>query len=382
MSRKLKVLADFSQDHFISEYLSIKQIKFDFLPAVSDTPLIDVIASKIEQYEKVVMFLNLNSMRRLFLEHSKFNKFNDMNKKIILVIYDDVNIEVMFNLFYFLDNETDLDPLPRDENLKYTDLALWINSLSPIILCDGRPGVLFDRHYGNCQFIQLHHPFLGSGRCHPHFSTLKKHSPTKDFFCLMCDKTGRPHRRLLYRKMEDEGLLDKGICVFKKRAGDTWDDLNKDYAPNFLSRRTWFDGVPPVSYYNKTNIEVVAESFGKDIQDNTPDNTFCITEKTTKPISMKHPFMVLSNYDFLKNLRDLGFRTFGDYIDESYDSEKDVNRRIQIITQNLKAIQDSSIDFYRKTKEIRDHNLENLQSVQGMMKTRMWEILDEFWRNI
>ena len=74
--------------------------------------------------------------------------------------------------------------------------------------------------------------------------------------------------------MEDEGLLDKGICGFKKRAGDTWDDLNKDYAPNFLSRRTWFDGVPPVSYYNKTNIEVVAESFGKDISRKKPPNQF------------------------------------------------------------------------------------------------------------
>jgi hypothetical protein len=140
--------------------------------------------------------------------------------------------------------------------------------------------------------------------------------------------------------------------------------------------------VPPVSYYNDTNIEIVAESFAKDFQGIKPDNTFFITEKTAKPISMKHPFMVLGNHDFLKNLRDLGFRTFGDYIDESYDSETDVNKRIQIITQNLKEMQDSSIEIYKKTEEIRDHNLKNLQLIQGSMKTKMWETLDEFWRNI
>jgi hypothetical protein len=328
------------------------------------------------------MFTNLDTVRRLFLEHSKYKKFEDMIEKIQLVIYDDVHKEVIFNLFYFLDGHTDLGPLPKDNVLKYEDLASWINSLSPIILSDGIPGVLLNEHYDNCQFIQLHHPFLNSSRCPPHYSTFKTHSPTKDYLCLMVDKPGRPHRQLLYKKIEDEGLLSKGICHFKKKSDTTFNDLGMDYTTHFLQNRTWFDGLPPVSYYNDTNIEVVAESFAKDIPGIKPDNTFCITEKTTKPISMKHPFMVLGHHDFLKNLRDLGFRTFSDYIDESYDSETDVKKRIQIITQNLKEMQDSSIEIYKKTKEIRDHNLENLQLIQGSMKTKMWKTLDEFWRNI
>jgi hypothetical protein len=140
----------------------------------------------------------------------------------------------------------------------------------------------------------------------------------------------------------------------------------------------WTDGIPPVHYYNQTNLEIVAETFGHYAN----DDTFYITEKTTKPITMKHPFMVLSSFHFLKNLRELGFRTFGDHLDESYDLEQDIKKRVEIITNNLVMLKVSSGKLYNDTKEIRDHNLLNLQHQAGMYKTKLWNRMDEFMKNV
>jgi len=43
------------------------------------------------------------------------------------------------------------------------------------------------------------------------------------------------------------------------------------------------------------------------------------TEKIMKPLAYKHPFLVFSSAGALAQLQDLGFETFGDVFDESYD---------------------------------------------------------------
>ena len=47
-----------------------------------------------------------------------------------------------------------------------------------------------------------------------------------------------------------------------------------------------------------------------------------VTEKNSKAILTKRPFVVLGGRNSLKNLRNLGFQTFDNYIDESYDDNK------------------------------------------------------------
>ena len=44
------------------------------------------------------------------------------------------------------------------------------------------------------------------------------------------------------------------------------------------------------------------------------------TEKIAKPLAMGHPFIVASTPGFYRDLRSLGFRTFGHVIDESFDT--------------------------------------------------------------
>jgi hypothetical protein len=71
-----------------------------------------------------------------------------------------------------------------------------------------------------------------------------------------------------------------------------------------------------MNVYNQTAYSVVAETCWQ--------NDFAFfTEKTVKPIIAKRLFVVFAGREYLANLRRLGFKTFSDIIDESYDDELD-----------------------------------------------------------
>ena len=53
--------------------------------------------------------------------------------------------------------------------------------------------------------------------------------------------------------------------------------------------------------------------------------TIFISEKTWKPIMVGHPFIMVGNKNNLKFLKDLGYKTFDKWIDESYDDIEDEN---------------------------------------------------------
>jgi hypothetical protein len=77
-------------------------------------------------------------------------------------------------------------------------------------------------------------------------------------------------------------------------------------------------------YYKTFLIEIVAETW-------TEGNTFAPTEKTTRPINFKKPFIVYGSRDYLCYLRQMGFRTFNDFWDEDYDGYEGVERFKRIL---------------------------------------------------
>ena len=84
-----------------------------------------------------------------------------------------------------------------------------------------------------------------------------------------------------------------------------------------------------------------------------------ITEKTCKPIMAEHIFVMLSGAGFLKNLRSLGFKTFHEHFDESYDECQNLHDRVQKIIDTLQQIKKMDVNkLYDDTKHIRQHNRE------------------------
>lgn len=90
------------------------------------------------------------------------------------------------------------------------------------------------------------------------------------------------------------------------------------------------------------------------------DGDVFISEKTFKAIAHGHPFIIVGPAESLQVLRRMGFETFSDIIDESYDSEYEAIPRMDKIIAELKRInsldEDSRLDLYHKLMEVANRN--------------------------
>ena len=71
-----------------------------------------------------------------------------------------------------------------------------------------------------------------------------------------------------------------------------------------------------------------------------------ITEKAYKAIACSRPFITFATPYFLEDLRNLGYKTFSPYIDESYDTEVDNVKRLNLIVAEVQRICKLSDDDY------------------------------------
>lgn len=71
--------------------------------------------------------------------------------------------------------------------------------------------------------------------------------------------------------------------------------------------------------------------------------TTFITEKTMKPIANKRPFVIVGPVGSLTRLHELGFKTFRDFWDESYDQIADPDERILAVVDIIESICNRSI---------------------------------------
>ena len=118
--------------------------------------------------------------------------------------------------------------------------------------------------------------------------------------------------------------------------------------------------------YQKTAVSIIAETNDIPIAGIPTLGEFFITEKTARTLYNQHPFVMLSTQFFLHKLRKLGYRTFNQIIDESYDLESDPEMRLEMA---LKAAQqlikncDNPI-----VKEVCRYNYQHLHTVYSIVR--------------
>tara|TARA_X000001382_G_scaffold121956_1_gene104587 strand:- start:958 stop:1650 length:693 start_codon:yes stop_codon:yes gene_type:complete len=178
---------------------------------------------------------------------------------------------------------------------------------------------------------------------------------------LYLNKATRTHRVKLYKKLKQENVLENSIYTFTML--DT---------PIRLPKKYELPGIDPEDYprfgkdqdiYELPYIDTVC-SIVSETNDN--DHDVFMTEKIWKPILAQHIFIVHGNYLYLQKLREMGFKTFNNYFDESYDLERDPDKRIDKIVSLCKSLKDNSKelqhghrkwqDLYLRSKALRQHN--------------------------
>ena len=108
-----------------------------------------------------------------------------------------------------------------------------------------------------------------------------------------------------------------------------------------------------------------------------------LTEKTFKPIALGMPFVIVGTHGSLEYLRSYGFKTFGDFWDESYDTIADDRERIAAIAKTLKDLDDLSelekTSLYRSMVPIIQHNWNHFYGgdFEKVLWTELKDMLNE-----
>lgn len=250
------------------------------------------------------------------------------------------------------------------------------------------------------------------------FFQLDRHkpAPTKQFNCLI--GVSRPERDYLVSQLVDMGLTNSNIISYKGNftgnghaswnftepwqqlfAGDydKYRNLHLNEASSadltFLKSSQWEDysnfelpyGRPwsgrehilPVTIFNNSEFSLVVET-------SVFNKNFHPTEKTIRNFLLKKPFIVFSSQYFVQYLHELGFRTFGDVIDESYDAIECPRQRCDAILSEVKRVCNNDLiktnsEYFA---EVCEHNYNQMGKLQPYYTKILEKAIGKFFINM
>lgn len=213
--------------------------------------------------------------------------------------------------------------------------------------------------------------------------TYKTENPSKIYLYDCTNKRPRPQRVYNFLHLLSEGLLDKGnVSMPAYREWSRWfsfgsPELKKFNIPiDIIKEKLLEPGTTPREakhnfsgsldhYYNYVErilddlyrhswVSLVVESSYFDYEYSN-----FISEKTFKPIAAMQPFIIVGSQFTLKYLRQLGYKTFHPYIDESYDLAPD-SLRFNAVVNTLKKIEqiEDKASWLNSIRDILEHNHE------------------------
>jgi hypothetical protein len=119
-------------------------------------------------------------------------------------------------------------------------------------------------------------------------------------------------------------------------------------------------------------VEIVCETF-------LSGRSFYPTEKIWRPFICQTPFLMLGPRDFLSNLRKLGFRTFNQWWDESYDQDADIDNGRVAIQSILSTVHQLSLltvedleGLYIDMFPILQHNKQRFLDLKESEFLKLW----------
>jgi hypothetical protein len=323
---------------------------------------------------------------QLFNEYSGFLSHHD-SKKISYYVLDRIKKKTAF---YIISNP--FESFLEDHHLMsihnyFKQLGIPLTQIIYSSCCPNGQDIYRDfcRRYGlipemRCEFLPIY------------ASNLKKETARgksyipgpreKDFLCF--NRRYRDHRLLFGLLLHNHNLLDCSYFSLAKYQPESGADfkslaegfnaqqhnaplgISLDNISDFFNKLPLvldtndFDGLHPTKItqdiarlYDNSLVHIISET-------NFYTNIIHQTEKTIKPIANLQPFIMLGSPNSLKSIKDMGFKTFSDFWDESYDLEFDHTRRLLKIIEVCKIISQWSperkIEFTHQVKDIVEYN--------------------------
>ena len=210
----------------------------------------------------------------------------------------------------------------------------------------------------------------------------------KPYNCLQ--KRVRGHRVWFLRELYEHNLIDLGINtmnaiprnMLQSPQGDFCGDMYFDdehMDRDTISKLNEFLPLMPEQYghyqtsdidaFSQTdsgkwvtmlNRDILLDSFVSVISEASAQNSQCFcSEKIFKPVVQSHPFMVWGDRYTLAKMKEMGYQTFDNWWDESWDNldmRPRLNGIIQVIQGLCKKTPTELLDMYRDMESVLKHN--------------------------
>ena len=234
--------------------------------------------------------------------------------------------------------------------------------------------------------------------------------PDKPYKFLFLNGRARPHRKYLWQRFRQLGLLDQALWTMLDSGPVAWKnlalwsgdanlmteitpiqhlpskyeyiqyqntlidtaELKQHFIKQQLFGNTWGEVYLQAEPYQDTYFSVITETvFGES------DHSFR-TEKIVKPLAIGHPWIAVANRGYYRDIRNLGFQTFGHLIDESFDlidSPMDRIERIVAVVDDL--CQQDLASFLESCYNICKYNQQHLRELREQIRDKF---PDRFWQ--
>jgi len=220
----------------------------------------------------------------------------------------------------------------------------------------------------------------------PHFITSNPEQPiltgTAEHVFDVLLGSRKLHRDYVMQQLTQSKLLQHSVVTYRNcfHGGDVngatdfeWPYVSPNLKPEWevadaINHQVSFQ--TPWQIYQHTQYSIVCESIGD-------GHDFFFTEKTMKVLWAQRVFVMFGVQYFLQNLHDLGFHTFGNVIDESYDTMADPVKRWAAAW--AAAVELSKLDYatvLAMTQPAREHNHRRMIELEHEMQTRAQQQLN------
>jgi hypothetical protein len=239
----------------------------------------------------------------------------------------------------------------------------------------------------NVSFIKINYYLNRSSRYFQH--NLKSNDVSqilnyeeKKYHFLSFNQYPHHHRVKIISEIHKNNIIDKFLISYNPKFYDTLGGVRYDYENQlkdlgyiddyklFISleeKKVDFETNFKISGYGFEDIRPYKESAMSLISDTIffkPQGF--VSEKVFKPIMYLQPFLVAGPPHYLKDIRDMGFKTFNGLIDESYDEELDDKVRLEKVIGEIIRLSNLPIeelkDKLRESEETLIYNQMKLLS--------------------
>jgi hypothetical protein len=273
-------------------------------------------------------------------------------------VIDIINQYTQFDRVIFNNSNGRADKLL--ENCKHYNIKLpfyVISSCANYYKNYNNPQIVF---FAEEEMIATHNPII------------EQINPTHKFSCLNANKWS--HRILTYIHLYDKPYFNDMIFGWGRRTGWTKDFLEQEDFINdiVVSDDEWAklatlpqrilahpdddtdhnDRTTDHIAYTHACLNIITETTSRN---DTPQ----LTEKSFKPILAGQFFIMISSRGLIQYMRDIGFDTFDDIINHSYDSIEDDRERISAAIKELDRL--NEVDLFELHAQCKERFVKNQQ---------------------